>query len=240
MTMTLLEICIEALEEVGVDPPSTITSGGDLGRQLFRIANTTGRDIAGRHKWQELQTEGSFTSVATEEQITIETEFPGLREILPNTMWNETQREPLIGPLTPAAWRKVQADDFTPSFPVFFIRGGKLYFPGEPTAGETIKFEYLDKRWVMSNDGMTYYERFQIDTDKPRIDDHAMVLGVRWRFLQAKGFEYGEHFRAYEDWISLRKGENKPFETLNMSPRATRWRGAAGEGDWLRGLTWDT
>jgi hypothetical protein len=234
MVMSLLEICQEALEEIGVDPPTTIVSGGDLGAQLMALANSTGRDIAKRHDWQALSTEGNFTTVATNEQCVLTTTFPYLRRIKDNTMWNRTQQRRIIGPMSPQAWNRIAADSITPSTLNFYIRGNSLLFPGTPVAGESVYFEYIDKRWC-SNSGVTsYYQSFQADTDIPRLDDYAFVLGVRWRFLKKKGLEYGEEFREYEDWIELCKGSDTPKQTVNVNP----YQGSEGfdqqipEGNW--------
>ena len=240
MAQTLLEICTESLEEIGIDPPTSIVNGGDEGMQLKAIANSVGRDLVKRLRWQDLIVEASFTTVATENQFTLKTAYPYLRLIIPNTSWNTTQQRPVVGPLSPQAWRRIQAENDTFDYPVFRIYQGNYYLL-DPTAGETVYFEYLDKRWIVSSDGNNFYERFQADTDEPRLDDHAMVLGVRWRYLQKKGLEYGEVFREYEDWVQELMGADLPRETLNMHPGITR--GAVGDGDWIfsiNGLTWNS
>lgn len=240
MALTLAEICEEALEEIGIDAPGLVVGGDDLGQQLLAIANSVGRDIVRRGAWQVLKTEANFTTVATEAQFVVATEFPYLRRIIPGTSWNRTQQRPVIGPLSDQAWQRVKAESDTFDFPTFRIRGGTYYLL-DPTASENVYFEYLDKRWVVAADGSTLKERFSVDTDEPRFDDHAMVLGVRWRFLQRKGLEYGEAFREYEDWIQETYGGDVPRETLNLHPGTTR--GAIGDGDWafsVNGLTWNS
>jgi len=242
MALTLLEMCQEALWDVGVDPPSSVVNGGDEGMQLKAIANSVGRDLFKRLNggWQDLIVEASFTTVATELQFTMDTQFPNLHRIIPNTMWNTTQQRPVVGPLSAQAWRRIQAENDTFDYPVFRIYQGKFYLL-DPTASETVYFEYLDNRWVKDTLGTSFYTRFQADTDQPRLDDHAMTLGIRWRYLQKKGLEYGEVFREYEDWVQEMQGADLPSETLNMHPGVTR--GAVGDGDWVfsvNGLTWNS
>ena len=240
MTLGLLDMCEEALWEIGIDPPGSITNGSDDAEQMKAIANSVGRDLFKRLRWQDLMVEASFTTVATELQFTMDTQFPNLHRIVPNTMWNTTQQRPVIGPLSPQAWRRIQADASTISYPTFRIYQGKFYLL-DPTASETVYFEYIDNRWVQNAAGSSFYTRFQADDDKCRLDDHAMVLGIRWRYLQKKGLEYGEVFREYEDWIQELQGADLPRETLNMHPGVTR--GAVGDGDWMfsvNGLTWNS
>lgn len=220
MAMTLRDICTEALEEVGIDPPTLIASGGDLGRQLAALANTTGRDLMTRgYDWQALRTEGTFTTVASETQVAnVKTTFPYLKKFLDNTMWNRTTQRRIIGPVTPQSWNRYKADSLSPATELWQLRGNKILFPSVPTAGQSVYFEYVDKRFVQSNDGMTYKEAFTDDSDIPRLDDYLFVLGVRWRFLQKKGMEYGEVFRQYEDYVSAMISSDKPSETVSINP----------------------
>ena len=241
MTLSVLEICTEALEEIGIDPPSGLVSGGDLGRQLLAIANTTGRMNAMRAAWEGLKTETTFTTVATSVQTDLAEDLPFIRRIIPHTMWNRTMRRPVIGPLSTQAWQRVQTQDLTPAIGMFHIRGNDMLFAGTPTADESIYFEYLDKRWASTADGNTLKERFTLDTDIPRIDDYSFVLGVRWRFLQKKGLEYGEVFRESEDWFTERIGSDVPRHTLSLNPKVAHSTYGNGEGNWMQntnGLTW--
>ena len=240
MTMTILQVCQEALNEIGVDAPTTLEAG-ELGAQLLAISNTCGRLISRRHDWETLTVEGTFTTLATELQVTFASDFPYLRKIVPHTMWNRSKQRVVIGPLSRQAVQRVSSDNFTPSFPTYYIRASKLYFPGSPDAGEEVYFEYLDNRFATATDGTTLKTAFTLNTDTPRLDDYMMVLAVRWRFLQRKGLEYGEAFREFEDYMEERIGNDLPSETLNMNPRVSRDGGSSGEGDWhqVNGLTWD-
>jgi hypothetical protein len=235
MTLSVLEICQEALEEIGVDPPGSLSAGGDLGAQLLAIANSTGRDIAKRGDWQALRTEGTFTTTAVETQVSsIKTSYPYLRRMLDNTMFNRTQQRRIVGPIGPQAWQRLKADSATPASLMWYLRGNTILFPGTPTASESVYFEYIDTRWCSNSTGATLKEAFTDDTDIPRLDDYAFVLGVRWRFLQKKGFEYGEVFREYEDWIAERLGSDRPHETLSLNPHS-RIEGAdtqIPDGNW--------
>lgn len=219
MPRNLLAICQEALDDTGIDPPVAIVSGGDLGTQLLALANTTGRDIARRGNWQELVVEGSFTTLAAETQVTLTTTFPYIRKIIENTMWNQTQQRRLIGSISAQAWQRIQSDNASSASLVYRIRGDKIIFPSDTAvAGETVQFEYIDTRWCANSDRSSLYESFQADTDIPRISDEAMVMGIRWRFLKAKGLEYGEEFRSYEDIIAERLGNNQPYQNISLNP----------------------
>lgn len=219
MTMSVLDICQEALEGCGIDPPSALVSGGDLGAQLLAIANETGRDLLRRGDWQALKVEASFTTAATATQVAdITATYPYLKRIIDKSMWNRTQQKRVIGPVSDQAWQRIQATSVAPSTLYWRMRGNAILFPGTPTAGESVYFEYADKRWCSNAAGSSLYTAFQADTDIPRVDDYAFVLGVRWRFRQRKGLEYGEDFRQYEDHVADSLGSDTPKETLNANP----------------------
>ena len=218
MTQSILEICEEALNGVGVDPPSSLTTG-DLGRRLLGIANAVGQSVATRYDWQELKTEGTFTTTASQElQMTWDDDFPNARKFLDDTFWNRTTQRRLFR-MTDQAWQRIKAYGPSPATEVYYWQGRKLLMDSDTVVGsQTIAFEYIDKRWAVESDGTTYARRFVNNTDMPRLDDHIFVLGVRWRYLQSLGLEYGEHFREYEDYVYQKQAEDQPLEKLSMNP----------------------
>jgi len=237
MTLSLLEICQEALEEVGVDPPTTIVSGGDLGVQLHALANTVGRNLAKRHHWQALRTEGNFTTVAAEAQATFGTassDFPYVRQIIDKTLWNRTQQRRLVK-VSMATWNRINAEGNSPSNLIYYIRGNTIRFPSDTAvASESVYFEYVDKRWASNSAGSSYYETFQLDSDIPRLDDHSFVLGVRWMFLKKKGLEYGEEFRMFEDYVSQCIADDETHEAVSLNPyaRTEGYQQQIPDGSW--------
>lgn len=235
MSLSLLEICQEALEGIGIDPPSAITAGGDLGNRLLGLANASGQAMATRHDWQALRTEGTFTTTASqEEQANLTTDFPNARKFLDETFWNRTQQRRIFR-LSPQAWARIKSDGVSPSSLVYIVRGNRVLFPSDTVVGgETIAFEYIDKRWCSNAAGTTFYRRWSGDTDIPRLDDHLFVLDIRWRFLQSKGLEYGEQFREFQDYLHQKIGEDEPRETLSLNPnvRSEGYDTQIPDGNW--------
>lgn len=52
--------------------------------------------------------------------------------------------------------------------------------------------------WDYADQG---YEAWVADTDIPIFDAELMKLGIRWRYLSAKKFDYAEEFRTYEEEV---------------------------------------
>jgi hypothetical protein len=220
----LLAICVEALRETNVDPPSAIVSGGDMGKQLLYLANTTTRDILGRTTWNDLVLEGTFTTVAAETQVaSMKTTFPNLKKMIDKTLYNRTQQKRILGPLSPQAWARLKSEQGSGVSELYYrLRGDALMFASAPSAGESVYFEYVDKRAISNSDASAFTEDFESDLDVPRLPDALFILGVRWRFLQSKGLEYGEAFRGYEDQIETYIGDQQPAENLSVNPYGSR------------------
>lgn len=53
-----------------------------------------------------------------------------------------------------------------------------------------------DGNWLLGADG-AYYSRPQQDTDTVLFDGRLAVNGLKYRFLQAKGLEFGEQMRDF-------------------------------------------
>lgn len=220
--LNLLQIVEEAVVGTGVRAPSSIVSGNEIARQLLRLSNTIVKEIATRHKWEALNTEGTFTAVSTELQFAMATQFPYFREMINNTFWNRTKQSRVRGALSAEEWQRVQATNVSPSTSYYRVRGGNLYLSGGYDTGDTMTFEYISKKVVLAVDGTTTRESFEADTDVPLLDDQAMILGLRWRWRHEKGLEYSEHFRAFEERIEFLRGGDSEAETLSYTPRRVR------------------
>lgn len=237
MALSVLAICQEALDGIGVDPPSSITSssGGDLGNRLRGIANAVGQSIATRYDWEELKTEGTFTTTAGQElQYDFAANLPYARKIIQETIWNRTTQRRLFN-LTTQGWSRIKSDGISPATEVYYWKQNKIYMPEDTVRnGDTIAFEFIDSRWVSNSAGTTFTRRWAGDSEVPRLDDHLFVLGVRWRYLQSLGLEYGEHFREYEDYLHQMMAENEPRETMSLNPyhRSEGYDTQIPDGNW--------
>jgi len=54
-----------------------------------------------------------------------------------------------------------------------------------------------DGYWLLADDGVTTKAAPTLDTDVIRFDGRLAVNGLKYRFLQAKGLEFGEQMRDF-------------------------------------------
>lgn len=116
------------------------------------------------------------------------------------TQWDGSYNWELLGPIT-AQEKGVLRYGITPAGPRrrFYVRSNKLYLdPAPSTDNEAIAFDYYSNYWCESSGG-TAQARWTADTDVYKLDEQCFILGLKWRWLRAKGLDYTEEFNTYEE-----------------------------------------
>src|SRR5206468_2988508 len=192
--------------------------------QMMALLEEEGTDLSKRGPWEGITFEATLTTVATASQgamTTIATN--GFRYIKNNTIWDRTNKLPVIGPMDSPEWQAIQALTWTGPRYRYRIRGGNLLVTPTPTAGYTWAFEYASKNWVLAVDGTTYKQYFTADTDTILLPDDLVLMGLRWRWKKEKGLEYAEQFRTYEMQVKDELGRDGGKPNLHMDDEG--WRG---------------
>jgi len=197
-------------------PTSAVGNTDQIVQSILAICNEEGQEQAARYQWTALQTEATYTTVATEDQGAIETIAPGLGYIINDTIWNRSLRRPVFGPKTPQTWQQQKAFAINGPWSNFRIKAGRLRMYPVPSAGQDCYFEYTTRYWLTDSTGATGREEWASDDDIPKLEWILIVLGTVWRWKKLKGFDYAEDFAAYErrlndamskdgskDWLSL-------------------------------------
>jgi hypothetical protein len=223
--VSLLQIVQDAMVEVGLSSPTSATGSFDpIVLQMVQIANREGRSLAARHSWTALVAEGSFATVATEIQTSVNTAAPGYERVLNDTMWNRDLRRPVFGPLQVQRWEQLKAMVLAGPWNQFKIEQGNILFIPVPTAGQHIYFAYVSKNWVTVGSGPTSgqtSDRWVTDADTSLLDENLITLGLIWRWKKAKGFAYAEDFQEYERQVMDKIGRDGSRDVLQMGDMKT-------------------
>jgi hypothetical protein len=226
--MNVLDVVQRACNAIGIPEPSTaVASTEDDVVQLVELLNQEGRSLSGRHDWQNLSFEATFTTVATESQGTLASIISGtqtLRKIVNDTIWNRTQQRPVSGPLSRPRRQAYKALSLTGPYSEYYIRGNTLYFYPAPTAGESCYFEYVSSAWCTDSTGATYRRNVAADSDEFLLDDEVILAGLEWRWLRKKGLSYAEEFASYEALVSQAISRDGTRRVLNMGEPNDRVR----------------
>jgi len=216
--MTLLEVVQQFCLRSGIPVPTTVTGSTDTQvLQIQALLEEEGADLAARGDWESLTNEATHTTVATESQGAISTlASNGFRHIINQTIWDRTDRLPVIGPINKRQWQALKAVVMTGPRYQFRIRGGNLLVNPVPVAGHDWAFEYISKNWIVSADGLSFRSLFTADTDEFLLPDEILLMGLRWRWMREKGLDYSELFATYEMQVKDAVGRDGGKQILYM------------------------
>lgn len=127
---------------------------------------------------------------------------------IPQTHWDAGMMWSMVGP-TSSQFDAFQRNGVVGPFPRRqFRRQGPLptafrIFPPPTASGAypgTLSFRYISNEAVIVSAGVT--KRFlTLDADTTIIPDRLLILGGKWRWQQAKGFDFGPLQEEYYNWF---------------------------------------
>jgi hypothetical protein len=144
------------------------------------------------------------------------------------TAWDRTNRWALLGPDSPQLDEYHRSGIVTTGPRRHFRQVGNLaagtyrLWP-PPAVVDTpfqIAWEYISLNWVRVNGGSTLAASFVNDADVPLLDSQAIILGTKWRFLEAKGIPTAASMQTeYKDYVAQLIARDGGAPTLNMGRR---------------------
>lgn len=231
--MTALSIIQNAARRLVISVPSAVFSSvDDEVIQMRELMNQEGKELA-RKPWTDLLREQTFTTVAQAVQTSAVPSDFGF--YVNDTMFDRTENRKLVGPLNSFEWQREKAGPvFTSVYHAFRFRGGDLLVTPDPTAGNTVAYEYVTSQWAETSGG-SGLSSMTADTDVARINEELITLGVMWRFKQAKGLDYAEEFRTYQMELDKYFGQDGGSPVLTMGSNLLQKRfypANIKEGSW--------
>lgn len=218
--MAMLSIVQAAQQRLGLNVSSTVAGNTDETTvQLLALLNQAGEEMAEVYPWQSLQSEATFTTVATESQGSISTIAPGFAYILNQTIWNRDLRRPIFGALSPEEWQLLKASSVQGPFQQYRIRGDALMLIPAPPAGQACAFEYSSKNWATDSTGATGKSSFTVDTDVSLLDEQMLTLSLVWRFKQAQALDFATELQMYESRLANMMARDGGKPVLDMNGR---------------------
>lgn len=220
--MSLLTTCQTALRESGqFTVPSTIVGNADpTAVQLLALANRAGRTLA-RENWQVLLTSYTFATVVSTASYALPSDFGNFANL---TFWDRTNYWAIKGPVTAMEWQTRKSASIASVSGVnkaFRIAGGLFYIDPTPSAVETIAYDYFSTYWITGKDG------YSDDADVALIDEDLIVLGLKWRWLQAKGDSFENEKAEYTEALNSALAVDGAKDAIRFSD-ATRPRVLGG------------
>lgn len=129
-----------------------------------------------------------------------------LAYFMAQTFWDRAFRWQLLGPLDAQEWQVLKSG-ISPTGPRRRFRIYNNTFNIDPVPGfdssdngSTEVYEYYSNGWCQSTGGVNgnIQTTWLADTDNYCLDDQALILGVKWRYLRSKRLSYDEEKNDYD------------------------------------------
>lgn len=198
--MSLLTICQNACDEVGLGKPSSIIGNTNtIATRCLRYAVRTGKELV-KANIPYLTKEYTFNTVNGTEAYAMPSDFD---HFVPFTHWNRTT-DRRMRPIGPDEWQVYKSGLASVSIDDRFrIRGAdrELLLEPTPTSAETIAFEYVSKNYCENAAG-SGLAVWTADTDTGVVDEEIFELSLIWRLLNRLGQPYAEEKAEYQRYLN--------------------------------------
>jgi hypothetical protein len=212
----------------------TVTNGS---RVVTGLSSTTGLDSTymvngtGINQDTYVQTVDSASQVTLSQAATasgtVSLTFGKTKYALPsdydrqvdNTHFDKSKRWQMIGPETAQQWQWLKSSYISTGPRLRYrLMGG--FFQIWPAIGtpEYCGFEYVSSNWALSSTGAGK-QSMALDTDSCIFPDRLMILGIKRKYFEVKGFDASSFIREYEAQLSIAKANDAGSATLSMAPR---------------------
>ncbi len=239
--MSILTIAQNVAMEAGFSKPSSLVSNTDeIAVQLLALIKKETRALSDKFLWNKLVKRATFAFVNGTESYSIATIASDFKDFIPNTMWNYSARRPIIGPISPEEY-EIQKNYLITSAidKMVYVYNNTLYITPTPSAADTIYFEYTTLN-IFQAAGGTGKADITLDTDVTTIREFLVELGVKLRFMVAKGLitpaELMNSFE-YQDYDSQ---VQRAIKTDGFGQKTTISMAGGGSSYWTAAYTQDS
>jgi len=144
-----------------------------------------------------------------------------LAAFIPATQWDRNFRWQMLGPLSAQEWQTI-VSGISPVGPRlrFRVMGNQFYIQPPPGSTQTdiLAFEYISNCWCMPTGTTTPSQTsWTADTDVYAWPEDTVVLGLKWRYLAAKGLNYAEEKDTWQNAIDRQVARSGTSRTLPLN-----------------------
>lgn len=139
--------------------------------------------------------------------------------LVPRTMWDKSKHWEMLGPEDAQQWEWVLSGYISTGPRVRWRLLGAFFqiWPGFSNA-EYLGFEYRSKGWAENAAG-TVKNSFTVDTDTCIYPDRLMVLGLKLKYFEGKGFDTTAMYRNYLTEFEAAMALDMSSANLSFAPR---------------------
>lgn len=195
-------------------------TGTGINSDTYCTTTTTGTSII---LSQQATASGTVTLTFSKTKYAMPSNYD---RIVDQSQWDKTRHWQMIGPLTAQQWQYLKSGFISTGPRVRFRILGNFFqiWPSVPN-NEYLGFEYLTNQWVTDSTGVTGKTAFALDSDICIFPDRLMVVGLKMKYFQIKGFDIGRVgvkgslADDYQTELDNAKSNDQGSATLSFAPR---------------------
>lgn len=230
-SIALLGVCQTICRELALPVPSTVVgTTTQQVAQMVAFCNVVGDELRDAAEWPALRQAATITTVAGTAIYTVTpNEVAGTwtcNRIIAETGWDATNHWYFVGSINDLEWAAWKNGVIaTPIRRIWRTRADASIevFPEPTTAGDSLVVSTVVNEWARLTDG-TPKTAMALDTDTHVFGDRMFLLGVKWRFLEAKGLPFAAPKAEYDQMLGVRRAAARPSRTLSLDSRRARNR----------------
>jgi hypothetical protein len=165
---------------------------------------------------------GVATGDGSGEYIFGQTKYPlpaGYDRITDRTQYDKSKRWEMLGPETPQQWQWLKSSYISTGPRIRWrIMGQTFQIWPLTSTNEYLGFEYISVNWALSSSGAGQTQ-FLADTDTCIYPDRLMVLALKKKYFEVKGFDTSAFQRDYDMQLNIAKANDQGSPTLSLAPR---------------------
>ncbi len=166
----------------------------------------------------------SATDTSTGSYVFSQTRFTlpsAFDRLVDRTDWDKTQHWEMLGPETmqQVQWLKSGFISTGPRVR-YYMLGNQLNIWPPLGANHLLGFVYITSNWIYATSSTTLSKSlFTVDTDTCIFPDRLMVLGLKLKYFEMKGFDTTALYREWMNQKDIAKANDAGSPTLSMAPR---------------------
>ena len=145
----------------------------------------------------------------------------GYDRITDRTQYDKSKRWEMLGPSTPQQWQFLKSSYISTGPRIRWrIMGQEFQIWPLTSTNEYLGFEYISVNWALSSSGAGQTQ-FLADSDTCIYPDRLIVLALKKKYFEVKGFDTSAFQRDYDMQLNIAKANDQGSPTLSLSPRVS-------------------
>lgn len=185
---------------------------------LRELLATLGQDLVTQNEWTYLVKDASLTTVAGQTLYALPDDYD---RMVDQSAWNRSSTWPMFGPVSQQTEQLLRVFSATAllAFP-FRLAGGAVQMTVTPTAGSLLVLKYVSHNWVLGVGSLEPDATTPTQSgDTLLFDPLLLVVGLKLRWLEARGFDTTVAYAAYRDRLDNARTSDTGARVLSMEQK---------------------